>query len=341
MGSPRLFVPAVVLAVGLAVAGLPAAQPSATHQTPPPQDPQRPTFRTGVETVAIYASVLDEFGELITNLTEDDFVVLDDGKPQKLTLFAKTFQPITAALLVDTSASMALSYDQAAAAAEQFVIRLMPGDQARAGSFADKVRWATEMTGDRDTLLRGLRDSLDVGNPTNIWDSIEQTRTELASLGGRRVLVIFTDGNDTASRIQREHLLTNLKSDEIMVYVVQFPLARWPDPELALYQVALHKAPPAGQRPVRSLRQASSGVTEALQAIAFQTGGGHFQLQPFDDLNATFTQVTTELHQQYLLAFTPQRLDGRVHALELRAKRGATVRARRSYLAPKAEAPPR
>ncbi len=120
--------------------------------------------------------MLDEFGELVTDLTEDDFTVLDDGEPQKLTLFASTFQPITAALLVDTSASMALSYDQAAAAAEQFVIRLLPEDRARVGSFADKVRWATEMTGDRDALLRGLRDALDVGNPSQVWDSIDQTR---------------------------------------------------------------------------------------------------------------------------------------------------------------------
>ncbi len=126
-----------------------------------------------------------------------------------------------------------------------------------------------------------------------------------------------------------------------MVYVVQFPMTRFPDIELSLYQVVLHKSPAAGVRPPRLLREASRRVTEALQAVSFQTGGGHFQLKPFDDLNATFTQVTNELRQQYLLGFTPQTLDGRVHSLELRTTRGATVRARRSYLAPKAEGQPR
>jgi len=325
--------------VAAATVGLAVMNPAA--QQPSPQDQQRPTFRTGVETVAIYASVLDEFGELITDLTEDDFTVLDDGKPQTITLFANTFQPITATLLVDTSASMALSYEQAAGAAEQFVIRLLPDDRARAGSFSDKVRWATDMTGDRDRLLRGLRENLDVGNPTRVWDAVDETRQSLASEGGRRVLMLFTDGADTASRISREHLIDELRSDEVMVYVVQFPMARWPDPELSLYQVALHKSPAAGTRPPRSGREATRRVTEALQEIAFQTGGGHFQLQQFDDLNATFTQVTYELHHQYLLAFTPQKRDGRVHALELRTTRGATIRARRSYLAPGPEGRPR
>ena len=78
-------------------------------------------------------------------------------------------------------------------------------------------------------------------------------------------------------------------------------------------------------------------MTEGLREIAFQTGGGHFHLERFDDLNATFTQVTYELHHQYLLAFTPQKRDGRVHSIELRTTRGATIRARRSYLAPPPE----
>jgi len=334
MRQHRGVVAVAALAVGLAAVSLPAAQ------QPPPPDQQRPTFRTGVETVAIYASVLDEFGELITDLTEKDFTVLDDGRPQTLTLFANTFQPITATLLVDTSASMTGSYEQAAAAAEQFVIRLLPGDQARVGSFSDKIRWATDMTGDRDRLLRGLRENLDVGNPTKAWDGIDETRQVLASEGGRRVLMLFTDGNDTASRMAREHLVDQLRSDEIMVYIVQFPMARWPDPELSLYQVALHRSPSAGVRPPRSAREASRRVTEALREIAFQTGGGHFELRAFDDLNATFTQVTYELHHQYQLAFTPQKRDGRVHSLELRTTRGATVRARRSYLAPGPEQHP-
>jgi len=330
--APRWILSAAAALGAVAATGTIGAQgPPATPQQ------QRPAFRAGVETVAIYATVLDEFGELVTDLTEDDFTVLDDGKPQALTLFQSTFQPITATLLVDTSASMTLSYERAVEAAEQFVIRLMPGDQARVGSFADKIRWATDLTADRDRLLHGLRENLDIGNPTRIWDSLDETRRELASLGGRRVVMLFTDGGDTASRQARERFLDELRSDEVMIYVVQFPMTRWPDLELALYQVVLHRSPASGERPARSPHEATRRATEALRSLAFQTGGGHVLLGPNDDVNATFAQVTNELHHQYVLAFTPQKLDGRTHTIELRARRGATVRARRSYLAPKAE----
>ncbi len=327
--APRWILTAATALAAVAVTGTTGAQgpPAAPGQ-------QRPQFRAGVETVAIFATVLDEFGELVTDLTEADFTVLDAGKPQTLTLFQSTFQPITATLLVDTSASMALSHERAVEAAEQFIIRLMPGDQARIGSFADKIRWATDLTPDRDRLLRGLRENLDIGNPTRIWDSLDETREELAAPGGRRVVMVFTDGSDTASDQAREHFVARLRSDEVMIYVVQFPMARWPDPELVLYQVVLHRSPASGERPARSPREATRRATEALRSIAFQTGGGHVLLDSNDDVNATFAQITNELHHQYVLAFTPQKRDGRVHTIELRTRRGATVRARRSYLAP-------
>ncbi len=73
---------------------------------------------------------------------------------------------------------------------------------------------------------------------------------------------------------------------------------------------------------------------DGLRRLAEQTGGGHFQLNRFDDVNATFTQVMQELHYQYVLGFTPERSDGRLHELTVRARRpGVTVRARHSYLA--------
>src|SRR5689334_25415755 len=92
---------------------------------------QAPVFRTGTETVALYATVIDRYGELARHLTRDDFEIFDQGKPQELSLFVSGQQPITAMVLIDTSQSMTLSLELAKAAAEQFVIRLMPGDRAR------------------------------------------------------------------------------------------------------------------------------------------------------------------------------------------------------------------
>src|SRR5262245_25320610 len=83
---------------------------------------QQPPFRAGVSTVAIYATVTNFAGQLVRNLTRNDFEVLDNGRVQDLTVFNTTLQPISAVLLVDTSASMALTLDLARQAAEQFII---------------------------------------------------------------------------------------------------------------------------------------------------------------------------------------------------------------------------
>ena len=89
--------------------------------------------------MAIYATVLDRYGEMVRNLERDDFIVEDDGRRQELTVFVEGLQPITAMVLVDTSASMTLNLDLAKTAAEQFVIRMMPGDQVRVGSLSDRL----------------------------------------------------------------------------------------------------------------------------------------------------------------------------------------------------------
>src|SRR5579871_1593045 len=121
---------------------------------------QPPVFRAGVQTVAIYASVIDRYGEMVLNLKRNDFEVQDDGKRQDLTAFENGLQPITAMLLLDTSASMTLNLELAQAAAEQFVIRMLPGDRVRVGSFSDKIDLSRDFTGDRDALLTTLRDGL-------------------------------------------------------------------------------------------------------------------------------------------------------------------------------------
>jgi VWFA-related protein len=161
---------------------------------------QEPVFRSGVRTVAIYATVLDEYGDLVRHLSADDFDVRDDGRRQDLTVFAEGFQPITAVVLVDTSQSMTPSLELAQSAAEQFVVRLMPGDTARVGNFSDRIVTSEPFTGDRDVLLRVVRGDLHIGKPTRLWEAIDQAIGALAPLGGRRVIFVATDGADTYSR---------------------------------------------------------------------------------------------------------------------------------------------
>ena len=318
------------------MAAIPAGVFAAAQQTPPPAttpQQQQPIFRTGVETVAIYATVLDQYDELVKNLTPADFEVLDDGKPQELTVFEAGLQPITAILMIDTSESMSLNVELARYAAEQFVIRMLPGDKVRVGSFSDAITISPEFTSDRDVLINDIRDRLHIGNPTRLWDAVDQTMTDLAPVGGRRILVLFTDGDDTYSKRPAVTVFDRARSDELMVYTVQFRTTQFARRQ----EIASMKMP--------TLREAfmydpgrNPPPAEGLRRISDQTGGGNFVLGQNDNVGATFTRIAEELHFQYVIGFSPQKLDGKIHSLDVKARqKNLTVRARRSYYAaPKA-----
>ena len=130
-------------------------------------------------------------------------------------------------------------------------------------------------------------------------------------ISGRRVILLFTDGEDTASRIGFGKVLERSRDEEVMVY-----------------SIGLESEYFNGVRVVRSK------PSRDLRKISEETGGGYFELQRTIDLAPTFSRVATELRSQYLIAFTPLTLDGKVHKLEVRVNRPAmTVRARKSYLA--------
>jgi Ca-activated chloride channel family protein len=308
--------------VSVAVAAL-AAGPQQ-----PAQDGQPPVFRGGAESVAVYATVLNRYGEMVVNLRRDDFVVEDDGSPQPLTVFVNGLQPITATILMDRSASMTLNLDLARNAAEQFVVRMLPGDRASVGTFSNRVDLGTDYTGDRDALLEGLNGSLHYGNPTKLWDALDETITAMAPLTGRRVILLMTDGIDTLSTRTVSDVLARARNEELMIYAVQFG-TNW-----RAYEAELQLAPTLGQVLSSSARRPAA--TDGLRRLKRQTGGGHFLLNQYDDINTTFTHVMQELHYQYVLGFTPRRLDGRLHDLRVKVNRpGVTVRARQSYRAPR------
>ena len=271
---------------------------------------QQPTFRLGTQVVPIYATVTDAEGRLVPDLTRDDFQVFDNGKPQEITQFSNETQPITVVVMLDTSASMTVNLDLVKRAAEQFLIRLLPEDRGTVGAFNDKIQFASELTSDRDALVGALND-LQFGNPTRLYDAIDASLDELRGLEGRRVILVLTDGDDTASRVGLGHVQQRARAEDVMVYAIGL------ESELVIDGRRIRTRPDRG-----------------LKRLAEDTGGGYFELDKTAELGATFTRVAQELHSQYVLGFSPAALDGKVHKLETRVtKPGLSVRARRSYLA--------
>jgi Ca-activated chloride channel homolog len=272
---------------------------------------RQPAFRSGTGAiVSVFATVVDAQQRLVPDLTRDDFQILDNDKPQPTVLFENEVQPITVIVMLDTSASMTHELKTLRAASEQFLIRLLPEDKGRVGAFNDKVEFSGHFTNDRDELISAVKD-LDYGNETRLWDAVDASLDELRGVEGRRVILLFTDGDDTSSRVGFNTVLERARQDNVMVY-----------------SIGLETHYFDGQRMVRS--RPGGGV----KRLADETGGGYFELKKSAELGATFTRVAQELHSQYVLAFEATQLDGKVHRVAVRMKQpGMTARARRSYLA--------
>jgi len=271
---------------------------------------QSPTFRVGTQIVPVFATVLDTQGRLVPDLQKEDFTILDNNKPQPITFFQNDVTPFTVVVMLDYSASMTASLELLEAAAEQFFLRMLPQDKGQVGAFSDKIQLSGRFTSDRDDLIGAIKD-LQFGNPTRLWDAVATGMDELKPVEGRKVVLVFTDGDDTASRIGMGNVLQRARAEEVMIYAI-----------------GLQSEYFNGQRMVRSRPDRS------LRRLADETGGGYFELEKTADLSPTFTRVAQELHSQYSLGFSPSTLDGKEHKLEVRVtKPGMNARARRSYIA--------
>lgn len=277
---------------------------------------QQPTFRSSTQVVSLFATVTDAQNRLVPDLTKEDFQIFDNDKPQQLLVFQNENQPITVVVMLDTSASMTGSIQLLKAAAEQFIMRLLPDDKGAVGAFNDKIEVSASFKSDRDALVTEVRD-LDFGNGTRLYDAVAESLNQLRGIEGRKVILVFTDGDDTSSRVGRGDVMDRARAEEVMVYAI-----------------GLQSEYFDGARMVRS--KPDSG----LRRLADETGGGYFELKQTSDLGPTFTRVAQELHSQYVLGFEAQQLDGKVHKLTVKmTQAGMTARARRSYVASAAQAP--
>jgi len=271
---------------------------------------QEPIFKSSARIVPVIATVFDSQGRLVPNLERDDFTILDNGKPQTITLFNSDVQPFTVVVMLDQSASMTANLDLLKAAAEQFLMRMLPADRGQVGGFSDKIQLSGTFTSDRDDLIAAL-DDLQFGNPTRLYDAINESMAALRGVEGRRVVLVFTDGDDTASRLDLGDVLERARSEEVMVYAIGM--------ESEYFD---------------GVRRVRTRPDRGLKRLADETGGGYFELKKTDELAPTFTRVAQELHSQYTLGFTPGSLDGKEHKLVVRMRQpGMTARARKSYIA--------
>ena len=295
----------------LLMTAIPAARPAAQ---------QGPVFRAGVEFVNLGVTVTDRKGKLISDLTADDFEVLEDGRPQTVRFFASSASPapeLHLGLLLDISGSMEGRMRDAREAATHVLSSLdVARDEAAIFTFDTRLDEVQPFAKGVQTLPDSLS-ALTPFGATSLHDAIARTAERLAAREGlRRAVIVFTDGNDNASRLTPEEVSGIASAIDVPVYIVGIVAAiDNPASDISVVKVE------------------NSALAGALTNLATWTGGRVAIASTSADRSMLAREIVGELRHQYFITFESSGRPG-WHPLAVRARgKDLTVRARSGYIA--------
>ena len=292
---------------------------------------QTPVFRGVGDAVRVFVTVTDGDGRLVTALQQEAFEVRDEGKPQPITLFDNTPQPIRLVVMLDVSGSMEGNLPLLRASADQLFSRLRPDDVVRVGAFGHDITISPSFTRNVNELRSALPTMIAPDAPTPLWRALEKALEAFDNESDLRpVIIVLSDGKDSGmfdfskSPISQAEIIDRARLDSVMIYAI------------GMRSRGSQRMPPAaGPGGLQAMMMADM-PDPGLARVAQETGGGYLEIRAGQDLGAAFAQVADELHSQYLLGFAPPKRDGKKHDIDVRLmQRGLTARARKSYVAPK------
>lgn len=265
-----------------------------------PLTAQETTLRLDVKLVNVFVNVADRNGAVVGGLSREDFAVTEDGRPQQIAVFEKqTEMPLNLTLAIDTSGSVHKDMAEEAAAARRFAHAILrPQDQMSLLQFATDVRELTPFTNKLGQIDRGLG-QLRGDFATALYDSICLGSERLGRKEGRKVLVLISDGDDTAKNTTYAQALEQALRNEVMIYtIIDVPIEESAGRDL--------------------------GGEHALITLAEQTGGKHYYVSD-GGLDKVFARISDDLRTQYLLGYYPhhQAPGTSFHRLEVTVPRAA------------------
>lgn len=284
-----------------------------------------------VETVLVNvpAIVTDSRGMHISGLKREDFRLYEDGSPQPISVFAASEEPVSVALLLDTSKSTITVLERIKKAARSFLRSMRPRDRALIIAFDRDVRILSPLSDDLkelDETVKGAKPGEYVG--TKLRDAVlEVTANRFKSTPGRKAIILLSDGQDFGSRASVADLLASVAESGVLVYSIFYKV------DVRALSRELFGVPIPGQLQDSIWQQREREAAAFLQELS-ELSAGRLMPSEISNLNKTFAQIIEELRHQYLLGFYPEmsKLDGSPHTLSVVVEReGAVVRARRDY----------
>lgn len=276
------------------------------------------TIRVNVKLVNVFTTVTDAHGAPVGGLTQDNFQIFEDGKPQKIAVFSReSAQPISILLAIDTSLSTRKDLPLELSSARKFAHDILrPVDGLAVYEFSENVDEVLGFTSDLKSIDRAI-EHLHMGAATAMYDAIYLGSQALNERHGKKVMVVITDGGDTVSQV---------------TYKEAVRMAQ--EAEAALYSIIVV--------PIEANAGRDIGGEHALIQLSEDTGGRYFYASSGTDLDKAFQQISDELRTQYLLGYYPanNQNDSQFRRIEVRltgsaSNSGLQVRHRTGYFVAK------
>lgn len=322
----------VVCGTAAAVRAMPAAVPSAPQR-------RRGEYKIGVNVnlVVIHATVRDKKGNMVNGLTKKDFVVYEDGVPQKLNVFSHADIPVTMGIVIDDSGSMQTKRPSVNAAALTFVKTSNPQDQVFVVNFNDAYYLDTPGNFAQNMEeLKAALDKIDSRGGTAMRDAIYASLDHM-KLGNRdkKVLLVITDGDDNASRYSFEQLLRYAQKSNVVIYCIGLLGGDDSGGGLVSDLFGHH------------LSSSDRHAAKVLRELSRATGGQAYFPKTLDEVQSTCTRIAHDIRDQYTLGYYPTNFkqDGTYRTVKVEAfdpnhhGRRLDVRTRTGYYAPKPPTP--
>jgi Ca-activated chloride channel homolog len=309
--------------------------------------------RIDTNLVTVPVSVLDRQGRFISDLRREQFSVSENGVEQKIAYFEPTEKPFTVALLLDTSGSTFFHLWEIKEAAINFAKQLRPQDRVLVVTFDRLVMLLTEATSDSRVVTEVIERNAITGFSTRLYDALDLViKQRLNKIDGRKAIVVFTDGVDTASyQATFKSTLYEVEELDALVYPIQYDTTDFVDAQTRTNATEVTTTIRGPHIPTRSYSQMIYGTPPAsgpgtsadeykladqfLHQLAQKSGGRLYEANDRTQLSDAFSKIAEELRHQYSLGYYPQttlqpgeRRQIQVHV----AQPDVAVRARGSYV---------
>ena len=276
--------------------------------------------RVDVRLVNVVATVTDERGRYVSHLSQEDFLLDEDGKRQEISHFSQDRDvPVSVGIVLDTSGSMERKIRTAIEAVDRFIRQIHQADEIFLITFSSQPVLRQDFTDDRDKLSQALRRIPATGG-TALYDALSEALLKVRNgRHAKRAILVITDGQDTSSTTKLEEVLNRIRESELLVYPIGIS--------------------PLNQAQGSAVSSKRDEVDfEILRAFAENSGGRAFLLsEGFSggtQIEKVLGTVADELRSQYTLGYYPAHADdGRYHSIRVRTKTRNPVRARKGYIA--------